>query len=529
MLAMTDTLSVIRLGVVGYEEALRLQEELAAARARGSIGDILVLLEHPPVITIGRGGGEEDLLVPREFLLQQGIRVLPTDRGGRATYHGPGQLVVYPILRLPDGDLYRYVWRLEEAAIRVLQAFGLKAERLEGHPGVWVNGQKIAAIGISVRNGITRHGLALNIAPQMAHFDLFIPCGLRDRRVTSMERELGYAPDRKEVAERLVEAFAEVFGYQVRGEDPSVLRRYSDERAVQPAWLWRSISVERQEAVRRMEDLLDGLALHTVCQEALCPNLPECFGQGTATFLILGDVCTRNCRFCAVKKGRPLPPDPEEPERVAEAAARLGLRHVVVTSVTRDDLPDGGAGHFAATVRAIRRRLPRAGVEVLIPDFRGSLAALETVLDAGPNVVNHNVETVPRLYPLIRPQANYQRSIGILSWIKIRTPHIATKSGLMLGLGEQIAEVLRVLYDLREAGCDMLTLGQYLQPTEHQHPVVRYVPPEEFADYQEKAEAMGFRKVVAGPLVRSSYQAGGLTDFFLTMAKIRRRSPSRRR
>lgn len=511
---MTDTLSVIRLGVVGYEEALRLQEELAAARARGSIGDILVLLEHPPVITIGRGGGEEDLLVSREFLLQQGIRVVPTDRGGRATYHGPGQLVAYPILWLPDGDLYRYVWRLEEAAIRALQVFGLRTERLEGHPGVWVNGRKIAAIGISVQNGVTRHGLALNIAPRLTHFDLFIPCGLRDRGVTSMEQELGYVPDLGEVTDQFVRAFAEVFGYQVREESPVWLWEYLGERTPQPVWLWRSISAERQDAVRRMEDMLGDLTLHTVCQEALCPNLPECFGKGTATFLILGDVCTRNCRFCAVKKGRPLPPDPEEPERVAEAAFRLRLQHVVVTSVTRDDLPDGGAGHFAATVRAIRRRLPGAGVEVLIPDFRGSLAALETVLDAGPNVVNHNMETVPRLYPLIRPQANYQRSIGILSWIKIRAPHVATKSGLMLGLGEQIAEVLRVLYDLREAGCDMLTLGQYLQPTEQQHPVVRYIPPEEFAEYREKAETMGFRRVIAGPLVRSSYQAGRPTDFF---------------
>lgn len=510
---MTGTLSVIRLGVVGYEEALRLQEDLAAARARGAIGDILVLLEHPPVITIGRGGGEEDLLVSREFLLQQGIRVVHTDRGGRATYHGPGQLVVYPILWLPDGDLYRYVWRLEEVAIRVLRAFGLRAEHLEGHPGVWVNGRKIAAIGISVQNGVTRHGLALNIAPQMAHFGLFVPCGLRDRGVTSMEQELGYAPNREEVTDRFVRAFAEVFGYQVREGSPARLGEYSGEQFMQPVWLWRTISAERQEAVRRMEEMLVGLALHTVCQEALCPNLPECFGQGTATFLILGNVCTRNCRFCAVKKGYPLPPDPEEPGRVAEAAARLGLRYVVVTSVTRDDLPDGGAGHFAATIRAIRRRLPEAGVEVLIPDFRGSLAALETVLDAGPDVVNHNVETVPRLYPLIRPQADYRRSIGLLSWSKIHAPHIATKSGLMLGLGERTAEVLRVFYDLREAGCDVLTLGQYLQPTEHQHPVVRYVPPEEFAEYREKAKTMGFRKVVAGPLVRSSYQAERLTDF----------------
>jgi lipoic acid synthetase len=506
-----NVISVFRLGVVDYEEALRLQEELAAARARGAIGDALLLLEHPPVITVGRGGGEEDVLVSPEFLAQQGIRVVPTDRGGRATYHGPGQMVAYPILRLPDEDLYTYVWRLEEVAIRTLRAYGLRARRLEGHPGVWVDGRKIAAIGISVRDGVTRHGLALNIAPNMAHFDLFIPCGLRDRGVTSMERELGYAPVWAEVADGFVRAFGEVFGCQMDEKRPAALYEDGSGGFGQPSWLWRRISAEREEAVRRMEQLLSDLGLHTVCQEALCPNLPECFGQGTATFMILGDVCTRNCRFCAVKKGRPQPPDPEEPERVAEAAVRLHLQHVVVTSVTRDDLPDGGAGHFAATVRAVRRRLPGARVEVLIPDFRGSLAALETVLDAGPDVVNHNVETVPRLYPVIRPQADYRRSLGVLSWVKARSPQTATKSGLMLGLGEQVAEVLQVLYDLREAGCDLLTLGQYLQPTERQSPVARYISPEEFAEYRAKAEAMGFRGVAAGPLVRSSYQAGRLT------------------
>jgi lipoic acid synthetase len=500
-------ISVFRLGLVDYEEALRLQEELAAARARGSLGDTLLLLEHPPVITVGRGGGEEDILVSPEVLAHQGIRVVPTDRGGRATYHGPGQLVAYPILLLPDGDLYGYVWRLEEVALRTLRAFGLQAERLEGHPGVWVNGRKIAAIGISVRNGVTRHGLALNIAPRIAHFDLFIPCGLRDRGVTSMERELGYAPAWAEVADRFVQAFGEVFGCPMQ-EGRAAL--YGDAGSEQPSWLWRRIPVEGEEAVRRVEHLLSNLGLHTVCQEALCPNLPECFGQGTATFLILGDVCTRNCRFCAVKKGRPQPPDPQEPERVAEAAARLGLQYVVVTSVTRDDLPDGGARHFAATIQAVRRRLPAARVEVLIPDFRGSLAALETVLEANPDVVNHNLETVPRLYPLIRPQADYRRSLGVLAWVKTWSPHITTKSGLMLGLGERTAEVLQVLYDLREARCDLLTLGQYLQPTERQDPVARYVPPEEFAGYRAKAEAMGFRGVVAGPLVRSSYQAGRL-------------------
>ena len=267
-----------------------------------------------------------------------------------------------------------------------------------------------------------------------------------------------------------------------------------------------------------MEHLLADLGLHTVCQEARCPNMAECFGRGTATFMILGDTCTRGCRFCAVNHGRPGPPvsiDPREPERVAEAAARLGLRHVVITSVTRDDLSDSGAGQFAATVQAVRRQRPEATEEVLIPDLNGSHAALETVLDARPDVLNHNLETVPRLYPQVRPQANYRRSLEVLAWTKALAPQTVTKSGLMLGLGERTAEVLQALYDLRKVRCDLLTLGQYLQPTDRQLPVTRYVPPKEFEWYKEKAKEIGFRGVVSGPLVRSSHRAEALLFQFL--------------
>jgi len=205
--------------------------------------------------------------------------------------------------------------------------------------------------------------------------------------------------------------------------------------------------------------------------------------------------------------GKPGPVDPDEPQRVAEAAVRLGLRHVVVTSVTRDDLPDGGAAQFAATVRAVRERLPESTIEVLIPDFGGSLVALAQVIASGPQVINHNLETVPRLYPRVRPRADYHRSLGVLEWVKRRAPHLLTKSGLMLGLGETQQEVLAVMRDLRRVGCDLLTLGQYLQPTAQQLPVTRYVPPEEFQWYKEQGERMGFRAVAAGPLVRSSYRA----------------------
>ncbi|HDN78861.1 MAG TPA: lipoyl synthase [Chloroflexi bacterium] len=270
---------------------------------------------------------------------------------------------------------------------------------------------------------------------------------------------------------------------------------------------WLTLPAPDQDVLARMEKLLRGLHLHTVCESALCPNIGECFGRGTATFMILGDVCTRGCRFCAVRKGKPAPPDPEEPERVAEAARRLGLKHVVITSVTRDDLPDGGASHFVATIEAVRCRLPDATIEVLIPDFGGSLRALEQVIAAGPEVINHNLETVPRLYPLVRPRADYRRSLGILAWVKRQAPHITTKSGLMLGLGERPHEVEEVLVDLRRVGCDVVTLGQYLQPTERQLPVAEFIPPERFDEYRRQGEKMGFRAVVAGPLVRSSYRA----------------------
>lgn len=252
---------------------------------------------------------------------------------------------------------------------------------------------------------------------------------------------------------------------------------------------------------------LADMGIHTVCQSARCPNLGECFGRGTATFMILGNACTRNCRFCAVEHGDPAPLDPNEPRRVAEAAAMLSLRHVVVTSVTRDDLADGGAAQFAATVSAIRGRLPEAIVEVLTPDLQGDRRALEAALAAGPDVFNHNVETIPRLYPDIRPQADYQRSLQILAWAREMPPGLVTKSGFMLGLGERQDEILGMLRDLRDVGVEALTIGQYLQPTPRHAPVAEYVRPEGFQDYRRAAQAMGFSHVLSGPLVRSSYHA----------------------
>jgi lipoyl synthase len=275
---------------------------------------------------------------------------------------------------------------------------------------------------------------------------------------------------------------------------------------MKPEWLRRKLP--DPEPLNKMRSLLERHGLNTVCQGALCPNQGECFGQGTATFLILGKTCTRNCSFCAIPTDEhPPAPDPDEPRRIARAAAELGLKHVVITSVTRDDLADGGASHFARTVGALREINPEIVVEFLIPDFQGSADALRRVMGSGPDILNHNLETVPRLYPGVRPQAGYSRSLELLKRAKDLAPAGITKSGLMLGLGEEKAEILQVMEDLRAVSCDLLTLGQYLRPSGRHHPVVRYVPPGEFDALRVEGEKRGFKAVFSAPLVRSSFHA----------------------
>lgn len=270
-----------------------------------------------------------------------------------------------------------------------------------------------------------------------------------------------------------------------------------------PAWLKVHLPGSgRYAEVRR---LVDGNGLHTVCQSARCPNVGNCWERGTATFLILGNVCTRACGFCAVENGKPGPVDEGEPQRVANAVGILGLKYAVITSVTRDDLPDGGASLFAATIREIHRRAPGCKVELLIPDFGGNEDALRQVCDAAPDVLNHNIETVHRLYPSVRPQAKYWRSLELLA--RARSFGVATKSGFMVGLGETRDEVICTMRDLREAGCERLTIGQYLQPTDSHLPVIWYIPPEVFAEYRRIGLDLGFRHVESNPLVRSSYHA----------------------
>jgi len=276
-------------------------------------------------------------------------------------------------------------------------------------------------------------------------------------------------------------------------------------RGRRPPWL--RVRVQHTPNYRRIKQLVHGRSLHTVCEEAGCPNIGECWGRGTATFLLMGDICTRSCGFCKIKTGRPAPLDPDEPRRVAETVRIMGLRHAVLTSVNRDDQPDGGAWVFAETIRWIRKLVPGCTIEVLIPDFRGDWDALRTVMEARPEILNHNVETVPRLYRTVRPQAKYSRSLELLRRAKEMAPDGLTKSGIMVGLGEEWDELLQVMDDLRANEVDILTIGQYLQPSRFHLPIARYYTPAEFEELRQEAIARGFRWVESGPLVRSSYHA----------------------
>lgn len=289
-----------------------------------------------------------------------------------------------------------------------------------------------------------------------------------------------------------------------------------------PQWIRARVPVG--DNCSNLKRLIDRLGLHTVCESAACPNLGECWNRGTATFMILGNVCTRRCGFCAVPKGAPLPVDYDEPQRVAEAVAAMGLRFAVVTSVNRDDRKDGGAELFALTIRAIRDRVPGCGVEVLVPDFQGSHAAMDIVMEARPDVLNHNIETVPRLYRQVRLGARYERSLDMLAYAKRISPGTPTKSGLMLGLGEAIDEVISVMRDLNARGVDILTVGQYLRPSHKHLPIVRYVTPAEFDDLRRVGYEMGFAHVESGPLVRSSYHAAeSVPSAFVPLANVTNR------
>ncbi len=554
------------LGTVPYGEASDLQHALF----EHGRDDWLLLLEHPHVYTLGARADLANVLVPPESV---GAELVRADRGGDVTYHGPGQLVGYPILSVPGkrgggmADTVAYVRSVEQLVIDTLADLGLPhAGRLHDYPGVWVepgsdHPRKIAAIGVRLTRGRSMHGFALNVAPDMSMFGHIVPCGIADKAVTSLAGE-GIQASMRDVVDALVARAVERWApagrqweradvvwrdaaraddglapfsrglgagapvrtaadhaagrptaSEVAVEGPSLRLRgrlaeagVSDGLAVaarKPEWLRARVHLGAKplEVKRTLRDL----DLVTVCEEAGCPNLSECWADGTATFMINGERCTRACGFCLVDTRRPEPLDPTEPDRVSEAVARMGLGFAVITTVARDDLPDEGAGAMAATIEAIRRRTPEVQLEVLISDCRGRAEALDAIFAARPDVLNHNVETVPRLQRAVRPSAGYARSLAVLS--RARRAGLTTKSGLVVGIGETDDEILAILADLAGVGVEVVTIGQYLRPTSHHLPVHRWVTPEQFAEYRAAGERMGIAHVESSPLTRSSYHA----------------------
>jgi len=468
-------------------------------------------LNTPPTITLGKASCSDHILADEEWLAVHEFQVFQIERGGEVTYHGPGQLVGYPILDLKayQRDVHLLVYNLEEVLVRTLDVFGIKGSRRDGFPGVWVGEKKIASIGIGVSHWVTIHGFALNVNPDLSQFKTIVPCGLPGVQMTSLAKELNRSISISEVKDRVIEEMCALFQWEIRSVSQEVELLLTadglEAKAFRPSWL--TVQAPAAGVMEEMAGVLAKGRLHTVCEGACCPNAGECFALGTASFMILGDVCTRGCRFCAVSKGIPCPPDSAEAEAVAETVKTLNLKHAVITSVTRDDLPDGGAEEFARVVTALRDKTPHTSIELLIPDLAGSVQALERIVAVRPEVIGHNIETVPHLYPQVQPGANYERSLKVLADVKRLDPAIKTKSGLMVGLGEKTQEVCRVMEDLRKAGCDYLTIGQYLQPTPKHLPVMGYIPPKMFAWYREKALDSGFERVECGPLVRSSYHA----------------------
>jgi lipoic acid synthetase len=479
------------------------------------------------------------LLVPPETLASIGAELHQVDRGGDITFHGPGQLVGYPILRLPDPkQIVPFVRRLEQVIIETLASFGVASWTEAGLTGVWTTLGKVAAIGVRVSQQVTMHGFALNLDPDMSFFTRMHPCGITDRSVTSLSALLGRKVTLAEAVDALIPVFARVFGYTAVDEQRAAFSRnqgrstefevdrllasgaFSPERhdrqplmvngrlpGEPPRPEWMKVTARMDDRYLDLKKLMRGLELHTVCEEAGCPNIYECWGMGTATLMILGDRCTRACGFCNVTTGKPTEFDVLEPFRAAQAIKQMNLSHAVITSVNRDDLADGGASIFAATIRETRRIHPGCEIEVLIPDFKGDLAALATVMAERPEVLNHNTETVLRLQREVRTAANYGRSLALLHRARKANPEGLTKSGLIVGMGETKEEVLSALADLRAIGVDIVTIGQYLRPTARHRPIHRYVHPDEFEDYREYGERIGLPHVESGPLVRSSYHA----------------------
>jgi lipoic acid synthetase len=534
-------LSIRWLGRVAYDEAHDLQRALFGRSDR----DHLLLLEHPHTYTLGVHGDASHVLVDPTTV---GAELYRVDRGGDVTYHGPGQLVGYPILSVAGrrgggmADTVAYVRSVEGLLIDALAELGVEAMRLDRYPGVWVDAPdgpaKIAAVGVRIARGRTMHGFALNVDPDLAMFDHIVPCGITDKSVTSL-RAVGATASMTEVVDAVARQAASLWGGDgvdradvttaASRPSPEVLASLAPSASTptgtsvrlrgrlasagvtdgleitqrKPDWLRAPLRLGAE--VTRLGGTLRDLDLVTVCEEAGCPNLSECWAEGTATFMVCGSRCTRACGFCLVDTSKPLPLDPDEPARVAEAVRRMSLGHAVVTMVARDDLPDGGAAHMAATVEAIRAANPGTRVEVLISDLGGDRAALEIILETRPDVVNHNIETVARLQRAVRPSAGYARSLTVLA--RSARPGITVKSGLVVGMGETFDEVVQTLSDLVAVGVEIVTIGQYLRPTSRHLPVARWWEPADFDRWKEIGEDLGLAHVESSPLTRSSYHA----------------------
>ena len=532
------------LGRVPYREALAVQQALFDHGREQH----LLLLEHDHVFTYGPHADLDTNLKCEPAAV--GADFVAVKRGGDITYHGPGQLVGYPILNLPNAKgSIEHVRAVEDLLIATLAEIGVAgAGRLDEYPGVWVdadgpNPRKIAAIGVRLARGRTMHGFALNITTDMAYMrEHIVACGIADRPVTSLAEE-GVDVSMRDVVDVVVRLAAERWAngqsdrHDVawhhraddltpfsRGEGPGeqVTFRPRSHARLEAAGVIDGLSIESRKPdwlrpkVRLGDDVvalkktMRELSLVTVCEDAGCPNLSECWSDGTATFMVLGERCTRACGFCLVDTRKPLALEVDEPDRVAEAVDRMQLDHVVLTMVARDDLPDGGMAHVARCVDAIRLRRPGARVETLVSDAKGSLDSLQVLFDVRPDVFNHNVETVPRLQRAVRPSAGYGRSLAALSWAK--AAELVTKSSLMVGVGETDDEVVATLADLAGTGCDIVTIGQYLRPTTHHLPVARWVEPDEFVRWKRIGEALGIGHVEASPLTRSSYHAKQAAD-----------------
>lgn len=532
-------LNIRWLGKLPYSEAYDLQLGLhRSVSQEDSKDDYLLLLEHNNVITSGRSSKENNLLVSKGQLHELGIEYFETDRGGDITYHGDGQLIGYPIIRLSDPKkVIPFVRNLENVIIDSLRKFKIDSFTKEDDTGVWTAKGKIASVGIKVSKWTTYHGFSLNIFDSLDGYQLINPCGNQSEQITSIHQ---FNPDIsfEEVASEISDNFVKVFGYantdrQFSQFTPRQLKRTKEFnidqmvkdgvfkinqnkipvtiRGVLPSEPkrpeWMKVKANLGSDYVSLKNLLSEKKLNTVCEEASCPNIYECWSMGTATFMIMGDVCTRACGFCDVKTGRPGELDLGEPLRVAESVQAMNLTHAVITSVNRDDLEDGGSMFFADTIRAVKDKNSHCDVEVLVPDFKGLRSAIQNIIDASPEVFNHNLETVPRLQREIRTAASYGRSLSLLEYVKKQGFMGKTKTGLIVGMGETKEEVISVLKDLSKIEVDIVTIGQYLRPTAKHRPIDRYATIEEFEDYKIIGESYGIPHVESGPLVRSSYHA----------------------